>query len=240
MISIDRWAPGDHITLRFVGHDDGLAMAYPQIVVADTEDELLLFQPAGTVVENRRYTDRNARADAFGGEYRPLPPTFIPALDTLRIIPTGASHAIELLFALDGQPNPPYLGWAAMAGPFRGAKINLQTPFRRTPIGIDTTDNRLDLTVLSDLTWDWKDAEQVRSCVEVGLTFPEEAIGFYAEAERVIAQIETGCGHFAGGFATWFDWRPESSWTSPTLASDWHEVPGIDHDLNRHVPLPSA
>lgn len=240
MSTHQRWTAGEHITLRFVGHDDGLAMGYPQVVVADTDDELILFQPAGTIVENRRYTDRNNRADAFGGAYRPLPPTFVPALDTLRIIPAGAGHAIELLYALDGQPNPPYLGWAEPDAALRGAKINLQTLLRRTAIGVDTTDNRLDLTMRADLQWNWKDAEQVRDCVKVGLTYAEEAVAFYAEAERVIAQIEAGCGHFAGGFARWTDWRPDPAWSAPALPADWHEEPGIDHDLNRRVPLPSA
>lgn len=214
-------------------------MGYPQIVVADSNDELVLFQPAGTIVENRRYTDTNRRADAFG-DYRPLPPTFTPALDTLRIIPADASHALELLYALDGQPNPSYLSWAAPRGELRGAKINLQTPFRRTAIGIDTTDNRLDLTMRNDLKWKWKDAEQVRDCVEVGLTYPDEAIAFYEEAERVVAQIEAGCGHFADGFGRWSDWRPDPGWVAPALPADWHEEPGIDHDLNRRVPLQSA
>ena len=236
-MSSRRWDPGDHVTLRFVGHDDGLAMGYPQVVVADTEDELILFQAALTTVENRRYTTANARAEAFGGVYRPLPPVFQPTLDTVRILPTGASHAIELLYALDGQANPTYLAWASDTGAFRGAKINLQTPFRRTSIGIDTTDNRLDITVRPDLSWRWKDAEQVRSCVEVGLTYPEEAVHFYREAEHVIAQLEAGCGHFTGGFERWRAWRPDESWSRPSLPRGWDQEPGVDHDLNRRVPI---
>jgi len=240
MTTQPRWTAGDHLTLRFVGHDNGVAMGYPQLVVADTEDELILFQPAGTTVENRRYTEVNRRAEAFSGTSRTLPDPFVPALDTLRIIPTGASHAIELLYAFDGQPNPPYLPWAAPETTLRGAKINIQTPLRRTAIGVDTTDNRLDLTMRDDLRWSWKDADQVVDCVAVGLTYPDEAVAFYAEAERVIAQIEAGCGHFAGGFARWLDWRPDPAWEAPSLPPDWHAEPGIDHDLNRRVPLPSA
>lgn len=232
-----RWSSGEHIALRFVGHDDGTLMGYPQIVVSDAGSNLILFQPAGTVVENRRYTDDNARAVAFGGVHRPLPPTFVPALDTVRIFPAQAGYAIELLYAFEGQANPSYLPWARPTGALRGVKINIQAPFRRTRFGVDTTDNVLDLTMRDDLVWTWKDEQQVLDRLDAGLTYTEEAVLFYAEAESVIAQIEARCEHFADGLARWKDWRPEATWTTRALPDGWHLEPGFDHDLNRRVPL---
>lgn len=234
-----RWNSGDEVVLRFVGHDDGMVIGQPHVVVTDTPEELVLFQPAGVTIENRRYTAESPRAIAFGEPQRELPPTFVPEIDTLRILPTGASHGIELLYGFAGQPNPGYLRWADPSSSLRGVKINLQAASRRTSIGIDSTDNVLDLTVRNDLQWAWKDAEQVRDRLGVGLVYPEELAAFYAEAESVIAQIEGSCGHFAGGFARWAHWRPDPTWPHPVLPAGWQHEPGADHDLNRRVPLPS-
>ena len=56
------------------------------------------FHPAGALVENRRFTQENARSEAipFGqlGSHRILPPTYRPPFDLVRVIPRGAAHAI--------------------------------------------------------------------------------------------------------------------------------------------------
>lgn len=208
-----RWSEGDHVVLRFVGHDNGVLMGYPQTVVEDSTEHVILFHPAGATVENVRYTPRDLGAERGTG--REFPPTYEPPLDVLRILPAGSAYAIELHYAFAGQPSPPYLPWASGIATFRGAKINLQAPFRRTPLGLDTTDNTLDVSITPDLDWSWKDAGQVEARVAAGLTFPEEASAFRAEAESVIADLEARRGYFANDLAQWRDWVPRPAWVAP-------------------------
>lgn len=230
------WSPGDHVVLRFVGHDNGVLMGYPQIVVEDSEDRVILFHPAGATVENTRYTPLDPRAGRIPG--REFLPTYQPPLDVLRILPAGAAHAVECYFAFAGQPSPPYLPWTGGDASLRGVKVNLQAPVRRTAIGFDTTDNTLDVSIAPDLNWSWKDADQVKARVAAGLTFPEEAAAFYDEARHVIADLEARSGTFAADLAEWRNWRPDADWTAPALPAGWTDEPGYDHDLNRRWPLP--
>lgn len=239
---IARWSAGDQIVLRFVGHDDGVLIGHPQIVVEDSEARVVLFQPAGRLVENHRYTPQNARSEAipFGqlGNHRVLPATYEPPLDLVRVIPRDAAHAIELHFAFSGQPSPPNFGWTGADGALRGIKINLQTPLRRTAIGFDTTDNSLDVVMRRDLRWSWKDLEQMQARVAGRLTYPAEAAAFIEEAVRVIAAIEHRRSPFSDAeLEAWAAWTPDQGWPAPSLPSGWHEEPGYDHDLNRRWPI---
>ncbi|RJQ11374.1 MAG: DUF402 domain-containing protein [Dehalococcoidia bacterium] len=232
-----RWSAGDTIVLRFVGHDDGVAIGYPQVVVEDSEAHLVLFQPAGVTVENRRFTDVNLRDAAIPlgslGNMDVLPPTYTPRAPLLRILPHDAEHAVELYFeGLDGARSPGH--WLASEGYLRGYKVNIQSRYVRTPIGIDTTDNRLDLVMPPTLEWSRKDVEQLAAAVASGLTYEWESAFFHAEAERVIAAIEARAHPFDG---SWAAWRPDPAWPYPVLPSGWHKVEGVDLDLNRARPL---
>ena len=113
---------------------------------------------------------------------------------------------------------------------FLGWYVNLEAPFRRTPIGMDTTDNTLDVVVDPQRRWRWKDADLLAARVEAGLTFPEEAAAFRVEGERVIAAIETRASPFDDG---WTGWRPPPDWAAPPLPPGWDSLPGADVDLNR-------
>jgi hypothetical protein len=234
--SVPRWSSGDPIVLRFVGHDDGIAQGWPQIVVEDSEDHLVLFQPAGVVVENRRFTEVNLRAAAIPlgslGNLSALPATYIPRNPIVRVIPHDAEHAVEVHYeSIEGGRAPQ---WQASEGHLRGYKVNIQSRYVRTPIGIDTTDNRLDLVMGPDLVWARKDVEQLAAAVASGLTYEWESALFHAEAERLIALIEARAYPFDG---SWASWRPDPAWPHPVLPSGWHAVPGVEVDLNRARPV---
>jgi protein associated with RNAse G/E len=57
-------------------------------------------------------------------------------------------------------------GWGGKAptwtGPGRhlGWYVNLQCPYRRTPLGIEAMDLMLDIVVEPDMTWRWKDDDE--------------------------------------------------------------------------------
>ncbi|TAJ20235.1 MAG: hypothetical protein EPO65_04385 [Dehalococcoidia bacterium] len=233
---VPRWSSGDTIVLRFVGHDDGIAQGWPQIVVEDSEAHLILFQPAGVTIENRRFTDANLRAAAIPlgmlGNEGVLPPKYTPRAPVLRVIPHDGEHAVEVHYeGIEGARSPQ---WQASEGYLRGYKVNIQSRYVRTPIGIDTTDNRLDLVMAPDLGWARKDVEQLAAAVASGLTYEWESALFHAEAERLIAAIEARAHPFDG---SWAAWRPDPAWPHPVLPEGWHEVPGVEIDLNRARPV---
>jgi hypothetical protein len=226
------WSPGDHVVLRYVGHDNGWAAGWPQIIVEDTPDRVMLYQPAGTRAQNARGVGEDRRSRLMPGSRLDWPELYSLPLGLLRIMRADATHGVEVYFGA-GDTTPPQYGWLDDEGHHRGFKVNLQARFVRTSIGFDTTDNALDVVMGTDLNWRWKDEEQVADRVGVGLTFPEEAAAFRAEGERVIADLERRAFPFD---QPWDEWRPDPAWTPPTLPEGWVGVEGVSTDLNRERP----
>lgn len=225
------WKPGEHCILRFVGHDNGVVLGYPQVLVEATEQHVVLYQPAGTRVLNvPRSEDVRARVSPAAPR---LPAEYTPPLSIVRIIPRDAEHAVEVFLAETGQPTPSYLWWLATSGRFRGWKVNLQARLVEHELGFDTTDNTLDVAVRPDGQWSWKDESQLEERVSVGLSSREEAERWRAEGERVAARIEESAWPFVPG---WEDWRPGEGWGMPVLRDGWDALPGFELDLNRVRP----
>jgi len=121
------------------------------------------------------------------------------------ITPIGAAHSIGHF-------------WDAVSGRFVGWYVNLQDPLRRSTIGFDTWDHVLDVVVDPDMTWHWKDEDQLRDAVSLGLFNVEQAAAIRAEGERVVAslgkRLPTG----------WEEWQPDPAWPALTLPDEWHRV----------------
>ena len=230
------WSPGDTVVLRFVGHDNGWMIGAPNIVVDDGEDGVTLFQPPSTRLVNFRFQEQDERSRLDPASARSWPVEYVMPPGILRLMPTGAAHAVELYFR-EGLPNSPLVTESSMdsSGWWRGWKINLQAPFRRTLIGFDVTDNTLDIVAPRDVRlWRWKDEEQVAHRVAVGLTTPWEAAAFRAEGERIAANMEAGVFPFD---RDWSGWRPDPAWVAPVLPDGWEYFEGYDWDLNRVRPI---
>ena len=111
---------------------------------------------------------------------------------------------------------------------FTGWYVNLEAPFVRTDIGVDTTDNSLDLVVMPDFTWRWKDAEMSSDWVAVGVFTQAQTEEFLADGKDVIYMARQRRFPFDGSFA---DWAPEPEWNIPRVHLDWARVPGYDLNL---------
>jgi predicted RNA-binding protein associated with RNAse of E/G family len=81
--------------------------------------------------------------------------------------------------------------WDHASGNFIGYYINLQDPVRRSPFGFDSMDHVLDIVIKPDLNWCWKDEDELRTAVEVGIFSASEARAIRANGERAIAAIDT-------------------------------------------------
>lgn len=108
--------------------------------------------------------------------------------------------------------------WWTPEWEFGGWYVNLQEPLRRTPTGFTTEDHYLDILVAPDLTWRWKDEDELAWAVERGRVTPAKAAAIRAEGERVIGLVERGAFPFDG---TLTGWRPDPNWPVPTLGDAW-------------------
>jgi len=73
-----------------------------------------------------------------------------------------------------------------------------------------------------DLSWRWKDEEELEEAVRLGLLTRQAADGIRAEGERVIARLEARNPPFCDG---WERWRPDPAWPIPQLPVGWDVTP---------------
>lgn len=70
-----------------------------------------------------------------------------------------------------------------------GWYVNLEAPFVRTAIGVDTSDNNLDVVIDTDFTWEWKDEEFTQHWEDMGVFTREDTNSFYAAGGELIADV---------------------------------------------------
>jgi len=188
---------GDDVVLRYITRDGRPGMSWAARLVDDRADVVALFLPRGT--PHKRW------AHTSGG--RALADTAW-STDTLRLM----------------HPRQPYSIWLSWgdAGAFRGYYVNLEEPFRRTPIGFDTNDHQLDIVVTPDLRWSMKDENVVAERERDGSFSAEFLAELRRHADRAVGSIERRDPPFDG---SWLAWRPDHSWPTPTLHPRWNVEP---------------
>jgi predicted RNA-binding protein associated with RNAse of E/G family len=103
---------------------------------------------------------------------------------------------------------------------FEGWYVNLQEPLRRSRFGFDTADNVLDLVVRDDLSWQWKDEDELAEAVQLGRFTAAEADALYEEGARATAVIDARAWPFD---RDWSAWRPDPDWPEPPLLAQADE-----------------
>lgn len=110
--------------------------------------------------------------------------------------------------------------WLAHDERFDGWYVNLEQPWRRTPVGFDTRDDVLDVTVSDDLSeWQLKDADELEFAVEVGVIAAEEAESIHTAAESAIDDITRRAWPFND--TAWRDAPPSHTLQTATLPDAW-------------------
>jgi len=165
----------------------------PMRLVEERDGRAALFLPAGTIW--KRPVDEAGRVIRI--------PTASPTLEehavqssSLALIRLGARHSIWLMFD--------------DAGAFDHWYVNFERETRRTRVGFDTKDEKLDLIVHRDGTIRWKDEDELAEAARHGLLDEDEV---RREAERVIAHRPWPTG--------WEAWRPDPAWPLPELPRGW-------------------
>ncbi len=70
-----------------------------------------------------------------------------------------------------------HLWWQPPDWRFGGWYINLQEPIRPTPLGFDFMYHLLDVVIDPDLSWRWKDEEELEKAVGLSLMTRREVDG---------------------------------------------------------------
>ena len=187
-----RFRPGQTVVRRAVHVDGRLAAVQAARVVGDDERGLLLLIERGAAKMHRTTLD--------GTPTRPLPLT--TELELVTMLAPTVSGRRTLILTPPGAAHSIWWGWTD-GGAFAGWYVNLESPARRWPGGIDVRDRTLDVRVAPDRTWEWKDEEDFAA--QTGDPRFWDAAGaarIRAEGERVLAAVEAGAFPFDG---TWCD-----------------------------------
>jgi predicted RNA-binding protein associated with RNAse of E/G family len=161
-------------------------------LVEESPERIVLFAPAGAATFLP--VDENGRRLRIPSDRWTLEPA-PSSRDSLCVAPAGAAHSI-------------WHYWEG--GRFSHWYVNLEEPLRRTPVGFDTFDHKLDLIVEADGAWRWKDEDELEEAARRGILDPAP---IRAEAGRVLAAWPFPTG--------WEDWRPDPAWPLPELPSGW-------------------
>lgn len=200
---------GDVVVLRYLTSDGRIDVAWPCRVVDDRDDLVALFVAAGSIY---KADPKQNAAEKLAAERKPHPTTDVLwKHDMLRLMFPGASHSV-------------WLFWDGSGGSRRLLRyfVNLEAPFRRTPLGFETQDHTLDIVVTPELECRWRDEEDFANHVALGIYPPELAAAARAEGQRVIdafARRTHPC-------LQWAHWSPAADWPVPALPAAWNDHRG--------------
>jgi hypothetical protein len=218
----NQWQRGDSIILRpwlttpqLVGiaqsiHGDSLvmALAWPHVVITDSDELIVLYYPEGV---------QQLAWNVLDGHFRQETQSLRGY--SLRLLYPGKAYAVSLFFDGGGGVSPfiaSYFGDGS--GHFRGWKVDVVKPVERTPYGFDCVDQLLDIIVKPDRSYYWKDGQQLASMVKKGFFTVEEAAEIRRAGEDVVPLIEAGKSPFDD---SWTDWRPTPDLVLGPVPDGW-------------------
>jgi hypothetical protein len=211
----ERWNEGDVIALRFFPRGRLLWML-PVRVVEDSDEQIVLFLDAGTVIKKP--------VDPETGEEISRRLRYRARFDVQWVLGNAVWRENSVLMvARPGQARSHWAFWTAHDWTFHAWYVNLQAPLARSNVGFDTEDHVLDVVIEPDLaTWEWKDEEELADAVRVGRFTAADADQIRAEGMRAVQALNAREWPFNDA---WSSWRPDPSWPLPTLQPDWEESP---------------
>jgi hypothetical protein len=198
MVTVLRWVSGLFIT-----------GAVPTELVEETSDFAALFQPGGTQW-------MRAAGERTGPRGRNMLPSGR----------TGRHDAVE--WTGDGVLRVHRFGeewstwrWLSSAREWSDYfYINLEDPWRRTPVGFDSGDWVLDI-VGTPTDWAYKDVDELEWSEQVGLVSAEWAERTRAAGRRASEALASNAWPFS---ADWDRWLPSHAGMLPSVPANWSNV----------------
>jgi hypothetical protein len=194
------WSPGETIVLRQVWQGRPL-FAMPSVVVSDEHGLLVTYLPEGA---------------AFGAV-----PGWPGGIHPWARRERWQGHG-TLMLRRPGDRHSIWVFWQGEEREFACWYVNLEAPYRRSAIGIDTLDHELDLWSADGETWHLKDEEGVEQCVADGRFDEAEAVRIRADAADFRAEQERDGPWWDLG---WAKWQPQQDLVTPSLPEGWERVP---------------
>ncbi len=213
-----RFTPGEAIAWRSVDRAQrAVGYTWPWTVVRDDPELIVLFLRPGAVAKGRS-GERGGPRDRFlvrwDGGYRD---NVWSRVNVLMLHQPADAHSVWL--ACDAETWAPAWWY-----------VNLEEPWRRTPIGFDSRDLVLDLWAKPDRReWHWKDEDELVWAVGQGLIGEREAAAVRSEGERALERVRRWEAPLNLG---WESWRPEPAWRIPVLPNGWERYDVSDPKLD--------
>ena len=198
-----RFARGEAVALREIWNGR-VWSARAAIVVEDREDQTTFFVPAEAMRMAAVRDGAMLRIPQDGFELAPRTSGEAPALSFGW---PDRWHGTLLFFLPDGRPRNWY--------------VNLQEPLRRTDVGFDYLDLKLDVIVEMEGSWLWKDEDELAEAIAQGLVPAEDEARLRAEGERAVRRIVDREPPFD---RDWTTWSPDPDWPAPALPDAWDRL----------------
>ena len=218
---MSHWQPDDTVIVRNIARSDGtVTTALPTIVIRDDETLLALYIPIGTVYKNNWIIPPEQRVESVQNivpSSRRQYKNVTAQNDSLRLYLPGKGFSVGLSFGSDGA--------------FKSWYGNLEAPYIRTPLGIDTRDFALDVIAYPDGRWYWKDEAEFQRRLEIGIDSAEHQARVRAAGQEFVNRFERNEWPFNAG---WQTWRPTLALTPRILPDNWMA------DMGTHTLLSNA
>ena len=202
------WKRGETAVIRNLARPDGtVTTAIPAIVIDDNSKLLALFIPEKTPFKDNWVippAQRVASVDVITPSAQRQHHDLVWRNNTIRLYLAGFSYSVWLNFDENGE----FASWYG----------NLEAPFIRMGIGIDTRDYALDIVASPDGSWRWKDEAEFNKRLEVGIDTPEHQKKVRASGKDFIQRFEQNDWPFNAG---WQNWRPPPDWELRRLPGNW-------------------
>ncbi|MFI6930290.1 DUF402 domain-containing protein [Streptomyces sp. NPDC050287] len=207
------WAPGSQILWRY--RENGGArfhIARPVTVVRDDSELLAVWMAPGTECV------KPVLADGTPVHVEPLESRYTKPRSVIRDRWFGTG---VLKLARPGEPWSVWLFWES-GWQFKNWYVNLEEPLARWSGGVDSEDHFLDITVDRDRRWQWRDEDEFAQAQRDGLMDPQLARKVREAGHSAVRVIRAWGSPFSDG---WQHWRPDPSWSVPSLPPDWDRTP---------------
>ena len=205
-----RFAPGESIVWRSVDIDEGIiSTVWPWTVVRDEAEGVVLYMPVGAVGKQRTGERGGPRGRMMvrwdGGHHDVI----------------WHTTTVVRLYR-EGDPFSIWLARDAATGALAWRYINLEDPWRRTPIGFDSRDLFLDLWSEPDgRDWHWKDEDEVDWLIEQGRIDRAFVDRVRRYGDGAVAKIRAGDTMLD---ERWTTFTRDAGWTIPVAPDDWLDL----------------
>ncbi len=202
------FAPGDEVAFRALWYGK-ISHARPFTVAHDADDLVALYLCPGAICKS---------LDAEGAAKNSWTEKLLAREWTL--LDREWKWSRILMLHRPGRWSSIWGFWGEQGGDPLAWYVNLEEPWRRTDVGFDSRDLQLDIVVMPDHTYAWKDEAEFAEMCDLGLIDQVEAATVREEGESVIAEVERG----DMWWLDWKSWAPDPTWPVPSLPVGWDVV----------------